>query len=252
MRWGGISPDKMRVIHLLSLLFLGVTLLHGRAVAVSSIPCHDKRPGEPCGGEVAARVPRRASTSRRAQGTSTSTGDNARRQGRVPPEHSHGHPAKRSSSRHSTGTSKENPRETIKRATTWLDLSSLYGRTRDVALKLRTFRKGKLKTQEVNAHRTKRGVLTPSLYLPYNTMGIPMRPQPGQLSDQEEDNFNFLPSILSVAPTPTPPAPLTSPSSLSGSAPATTKSPPPPPSSTSSATAFPNTVLFFFCSLHQY
>jgi len=45
-----------------------------------------------------------------------------------------------------TGTSKENPKEQINGATSWLDLSPLYGTNEEVARKLRSFVGGKLKT----------------------------------------------------------------------------------------------------------
>ena len=54
-----------------------------------------------------------------------------------------------------TGTSRENPREVVNRATTWLDVSSLYGSTHEVARKLRTFSSGKLLTQELLASGSK-------------------------------------------------------------------------------------------------
>lgn len=74
-----------------------------------------------------------------------------------------------------TGTSSENPRENINRATTWLDLSSLYGSTRDVATKLRSFQEGKLLTHEVQARGTKKA----ASYLPFNSMDVPTRTRPG-------------------------------------------------------------------------
>jgi len=54
-----------------------------------------------------------------------------------------------------TGTSKENQRENINRATTWLDLSSLYGSTPEVAHKLRSRVCGYLLTQDSVARGTK-------------------------------------------------------------------------------------------------
>lgn len=74
-----------------------------------------------------------------------------------------------------TGTSKTNPRENINRATTWLDLSSLYGSTREVALKLRSFSGGRLLTQAIHAP----GAGTKWSYLPFNTMNVPTRTRPG-------------------------------------------------------------------------
>jgi len=73
-----------------------------------------------------------------------------------------------------TGTSPENPRENVNRATTWLDLSSLYGSTRDVAHKLRSFDKGKLLTQELQTRGSKRK----ASYLPFNSMDVPTRAPP--------------------------------------------------------------------------
>ncbi|KAF5497051.1 Peroxidase [Colletotrichum siamense] len=74
-----------------------------------------------------------------------------------------------------TGTSRENPRENINRATTWLDLSSLYGSTPQVAMKLRSFKDGKLLTQKVKAQGTKKA----ASYLPFNSMGVPVQTRPG-------------------------------------------------------------------------
>lgn len=74
-----------------------------------------------------------------------------------------------------TGTSKENPRENVNMATTWLDISSLYGSTKEVADKLRSFKGGKLITQEVKA----RGTNSRASYLPYNSMGVPLNTRPG-------------------------------------------------------------------------
>ena len=73
-----------------------------------------------------------------------------------------------------TGTSRENPREVVNRATTWLDVSSLYGSTREVARKLRSFTGGKLLTQEHLASGSK----TKASYLPFNSMGVPTRTKP--------------------------------------------------------------------------
>lgn len=65
-----------------------------------------------------------------------------------------------------TGTSRENPRENANQATTWLDVSALYGSTVQVSRALRSFEKGKLLT-------------SPGNYLPFNSMGLPMRTRPG-------------------------------------------------------------------------
>lgn len=74
-----------------------------------------------------------------------------------------------------TGTSRENPRENINRATTWLDLSALYGSTAEVAKKLRSFKQGKLLTQELKT----RGNKKLGSYLPFNSMNVPTRTRPG-------------------------------------------------------------------------
>lgn len=74
-----------------------------------------------------------------------------------------------------TGTSQQNPREVANMATTWLDLSSLYGSTQDVARNLRSFSKGKLLTQEIQS----RGTQKTASYLPFNTMNVPTRTRPG-------------------------------------------------------------------------
>ncbi|KAH8889703.1 heme peroxidase [Thozetella sp. PMI_491] len=74
-----------------------------------------------------------------------------------------------------TGTSRENPRQNVNRATTWLDLSVLYGSTREVARALRTLKKGKLLAQEVQA----RGNKKKAAYLPFNTVNVPTRSRPG-------------------------------------------------------------------------
>lgn len=74
-----------------------------------------------------------------------------------------------------TGTSKENPRENINMASTWIDASALYGSTLDVANKLRTFSSGKLLTQELQT----RGRKIKASYLPFNTMDVPTRTRPG-------------------------------------------------------------------------
>ncbi|KAI1339407.1 heme peroxidase [Xylariaceae sp. FL0016] len=74
-----------------------------------------------------------------------------------------------------SGTSKENPRENVNMATTWLDISSLYGSTPDVAHALRSHVGGRLLVQEVQA----RGTKAKASYLPYNTMDVPTRTRPG-------------------------------------------------------------------------
>ncbi|CCL99225.1 uncharacterized protein FIBRA_01240 [Fibroporia radiculosa] len=65
-----------------------------------------------------------------------------------------------------TGTSLSNPRQTLNQATNWIDVSSLYGSTTEVSRALRSFDKGKLRT-------------SPGNYLPFNSMGLPMRTRPG-------------------------------------------------------------------------
>ena len=74
-----------------------------------------------------------------------------------------------------TGTSKTNPRENVNMATTWIDISALYGSTPEVLRSLRSFSGGKLLTQEVQA----RGTKVEASYLPYNTMDVPTRMRPG-------------------------------------------------------------------------
>ncbi|KXJ90046.1 heme peroxidase [Microdochium bolleyi] len=59
--------------------------------------------------------------------------------------------------------------------TAWLDLSALYGSTREVAMKLRPFKDGKLLTQEATTRGTKKG----ASYLPFNSMSVPQRSRPG-------------------------------------------------------------------------
>ncbi|KAH8647317.1 heme peroxidase [Xylariales sp. PMI_506] len=81
-----------------------------------------------------------------------------------------------------TGTTKKNPRENANMATTWLDVSSLYGSTTDVASRLRSHQGGKLITQEIKA----RGTRSKSSYLPYNTFQVPTNTRPGV---KEEDLF---------------------------------------------------------------
>ena len=73
-----------------------------------------------------------------------------------------------------TGTSVQNPRENVNMATTWLDISSLYGSTSEVARALRSFKSGKLLTQELKT----RGRSTYASYLPFNSMNVPMRTRP--------------------------------------------------------------------------
>ncbi|KAK4221571.1 heme peroxidase [Podospora fimiseda] len=63
----------------------------------------------------------------------------------------------------------------VNMATTWLDISSLYGSTSDVASALRSYKDGKLLTQEVQARGTKKK----ASYLPFNTMRVPTRTRPG-------------------------------------------------------------------------
>jgi peroxidase len=74
-----------------------------------------------------------------------------------------------------TGKSTENPRENVNMASTWLDISSLYGSTAEVARALRSFQGGKLLTQELKT----RGQSTYASYLPFNGMNVPMRTRPG-------------------------------------------------------------------------
>ena len=74
-----------------------------------------------------------------------------------------------------TGTSKENPRENVNMASTWLDISSLYGSTPEVALALRSFKGGKLLTQESRPP----GQSTYASYLPFNSKNVPINTRPG-------------------------------------------------------------------------
>lgn len=67
------------------------------------------------------------------------------------------------------------PRENINMATTWLDISSLYGSTSEVAKALRSFKDGKLLTQELKPASQTRY----ASYLPFNSMNVPMRSRPG-------------------------------------------------------------------------
>jgi peroxidase len=80
----------------------------------------------------------------------------------------------RTEERPGTGTSRDNPRENLNRATTWLDLSALYGSTREVAMALRGFKGGQLLAQEIQT----RGATKKASYLPFNTMGVPTRAPP--------------------------------------------------------------------------
>ncbi|CCL99231.1 uncharacterized protein FIBRA_01246 [Fibroporia radiculosa] len=65
-----------------------------------------------------------------------------------------------------TGSSHKNSRENANQATTWLDVSALYGSTIEVSRALRSFDKGKLRT-------------SPGNYLPFNSDGLSMRTRPG-------------------------------------------------------------------------
>ena len=69
-----------------------------------------------------------------------------------------------------SGTGTSNPREHANEATAWLDCSSLYGSTPEVADVLRSHVNGKLKSQ-----RGKDGFE----YLPFNQDGLPVRTRPG-------------------------------------------------------------------------
>lgn len=75
-----------------------------------------------------------------------------------------------------TGDSKENPRENVNMATTWLDISSLYGSTEEVGRALRSYKGGKLLTQELKTGGASRA----ASYLPFNAMNVPTRTIPGQ------------------------------------------------------------------------
>jgi hypothetical protein len=67
-----------------------------------------------------------------------------------------------------TGTSTSNPRQILNQATTWLDLSALYGSTKEVALKIRSMKGGKLLAQRsVTPDPDRMGE-----YLPFNTPDI--------------------------------------------------------------------------------
>ncbi|KAL1893313.1 hypothetical protein Sste5346_006490 [Sporothrix stenoceras] len=79
-----------------------------------------------------------------------------------------------------TGTSPQNPRENMNHATTWIDVSSLYGSTRSVGEALRTKEGGRLKTQEVlGGTKWKSPESKKTSYLPFDTMGVPVRSPPG-------------------------------------------------------------------------
>ncbi|SCO90187.1 uncharacterized protein FRV6_14315 [Fusarium oxysporum] len=60
-------------------------------------------------------------------------------------------------------------------ATTWLDISSLYGSTTDIAYRIRSKVDGKLLTQEVQSPGTR----AKASYLPFNPMGVPTNTRPG-------------------------------------------------------------------------
>jgi len=64
-----------------------------------------------------------------------------------------------------TGTSHDNPRESMNAGSAWIDLSPIYGNTKEVCDKLRSFQGGKLKTQKGADGGD---------YPPFNTMGLPM------------------------------------------------------------------------------
>ena len=74
-----------------------------------------------------------------------------------------------------TGTSVQNPREPVNMATTWLDLSALYGSTPEVLHSLRSYSGGKLLSQEIQA----RGTKGKASYLPFNIMNVPTNTRPG-------------------------------------------------------------------------
>jgi peroxidase len=79
-----------------------------------------------------------------------------------------------------TGNSTDKPRENVNMASTWLDISALYGSTTEVARKLRSFKGGKLLTQELKT----RGAKAKGSYLPFNTMNVPTRTRPGVPTEQ--------------------------------------------------------------------
>ena len=74
-----------------------------------------------------------------------------------------------------TGTSVQNPREPVNMATTWLDISALYGSTPEVLRSLRSGSGGKLLSQEVQT----RGTKAKASYLPFNSMNVPTNTRPG-------------------------------------------------------------------------
>lgn len=75
-----------------------------------------------------------------------------------------------------TGESVTNPRENVNMASTWLDISSLYGSTEEVGRALRSFKGGKLLNQELKTPGASRA----ASYLPFNAMDVPMRTMPHQ------------------------------------------------------------------------
>ena len=74
-----------------------------------------------------------------------------------------------------TGTDAANPRENANMATTWLDISALYGSTPEVLRSLRSHSGGKLRSQEILA----RGTNSKASYLPFNIMNVPTNTRPG-------------------------------------------------------------------------
>ena len=74
-----------------------------------------------------------------------------------------------------TGTNATNPRENANMATTWLDVSALYGSTPEVLRNLRSHSGGKLRSQEILA----RGTNAKASYLPFNVMNVPTNTRPG-------------------------------------------------------------------------
>lgn len=82
---------------------------------------------------------------------------------------------KRTAAVEDTGTSRENPRQPNNMASTWLDISSLYGSSREVAHKLRSFNGGKLLTQEFFT----RGQKKAASYLSFSLMGVPTNTRRG-------------------------------------------------------------------------
>ena len=83
---------------------------------------------------------------------------------------------RRTASMPGTGTALGNPREVVNMATTWLDLSALYGSTPEVVKALRSFSGGKLLTTETQARGTKNA----ASYLPFNKMNVPTNTRPNQ------------------------------------------------------------------------